>query len=528
MTLVFFKKLWAPLTASVGSYFFLLLAQPPMKSPECAYFFLLPAMTWFSYKPKLRTVIIAFFTAGVLYHLSLVGWMRHISIGGLFSTSMILSIYFLPWFILARLMTPWALRGAFKSRILTIIGLSSAWVSIEWLRCQFTLGFPWCPLSVTQWERPVLLQTAQWLGSWGVSFFLVLFNLCLCSYLHHLLVRRKEMRRGLMGNVCPDFYLAILVFIFMLSPFFLFQNRGSGVVKKFNVGLCQPYLREKWKGGNAGIHKDTLSRQTSFLGLMNPDFIVWPEASTPYALNQDSAWVEGLATQSKTPLLIGAVLRDADSIYNTISEILPDTGFENNWYAKRILVPFGEYVPFPFKWIPGLRKLVGPIGSFKEGQDVKTFTLKSKHASSDLLKVGPLICYEDIFPSLCRDIALSGVDLFFVSTNDAWFGEEGCAEQHAAHSVMRAIETQKNFLRCGNAGWSGWIDHNGYQREVLRDENGSIYFEGATIFNISVPSQSTKSASFYTIHGDWFAYICLGVTAFLCVLVFKNRSKAYF
>ena len=109
---------------------------------------------------------------------------------------------------------------------------------------------------------------------------------------------------------------------------------------------------------------------------LNPDFIVWPEASTPYALNQDSAWVEGLATQSKTPLLIGAVLRDADSIYNTISEILPDTGFENNWYAKRILVPFGEYVPFPFKWIPGLRKLVGPIGSFKEGQDVKTFTLK--------------------------------------------------------------------------------------------------------------------------------------------------------
>lgn len=528
MTLVFLKKVWAPLTASVGSYFFLLLAQPPMKSPECAYFFLLPAMTWFSYQPKLRTVITAFFTAGVLYHLSLVGWMRHISLGGLFLTSMILSIYFLPWFILARLMTPWALRRTFKCRILTILGLSSAWVSIEWLRCQFTLGFPWCPLSVTQWERPVLLQTAQWMGSWGVSFFLVLFNLCLCSYLHHLLVRRKEMRRGLLGNVCPDFYLAILVFIFMLSPFFLFQNRDSGVLQKFNVGLCQPYLREKWKGGNADIHKDTLVRQTSFLGLMNPDFIVWPEASTPYALNQDSAWVEGLATQSRTPLLIGAVLKDDDSIYNTISEILPDSGFENNWYAKRILVPFGEYVPFPLKWIPGLRKLVGPIGSFKEGEDVKTFTLKSKGASPELLKVGPLICYEDIFPSLCRDIALSGVDLFFVSTNDAWFGEEGCAEQHAAHSVMRAIETQKNFLRCGNAGWSGWIDQNGYQREVLRDENGSVYFEGATIFNISIPSQSTKRASFYTIHGDWFAYICLGVSAFLCVLVFKNRSKTYF
>ena len=336
------------------------------------------------------------------------------------------------------------------------------------------------------------------------------------------------MNSGPMGNVCPDFYIAILVFIFMLSPFFLFQNRDSGAVQKFNVGLCQPYLREKWKGGNADIHKDTLARQTSFLGLMNPDFIVWPEASTPYALNQDSAWVEALANKAGTPLLIGAVVKDEDSIYNTISEILPGSGFENNWYAKRILVPFGEYVPFPFKWIPGLRKFVGPIGSFKEGQELKTFTFKSKSEGSDSLEVGPLICYEDIFPSLCRDIALSGVDLFFVSTNDAWFGEEGCAEQHAAHSVMRAIETQKNFLRCGNAGWSGWIDQNGYQREVLRDENGSIYFEGATSFTVSVPSQSSKNQSFYTIYGDWFAYICLGISAFLCVLVIKNRTKSYF
>ena len=80
------------------------------------------------------------------------------------------------------------------------------------------------------------------------------------------------------------------------------------------------------------------------------------------------------------------------------------------------------------------------------------------------IKIGPLICYEDIFPNLSREISLSGVDLFFVTTNNAWFGEEGCAEQHAAHSVLRAVETQKPFVRCGNAGWSGWIDSKGYQR----------------------------------------------------------------
>ena len=167
-------------------------------------------------------------------------------------------------------------------------------------------------------------------------------------------------------NFCPDFYFVLIVFVFMISPFFLFRNGDVEAKKNFKVGLCQPYLKEKWKGGNALIHKDTLKRQTLFLGLMNPDIIVWPEASTPYALNKDSPWVEELAVQTQTPLLIGAVLKGEDAIYNTISEILPETGFQDNWYAKRILVPFGEYVPFPFKWIPGLRKLVGPVGSFKQ------------------------------------------------------------------------------------------------------------------------------------------------------------------
>ena len=520
------KLIWAPLVASMGTYFFLLLAQPPRQSPECAYFFLMPAIFWFSYKPKLRIVALAFFLAGILYHVSLVGWMRHISFSGMLLACVLLSLYHLPWFLLARVLIPKAVEGGFKKRVMVLLILPSAWVVVEWLRCQFTLGFPWCPLSVTQWERPVLLQTAQWLGAWGVSFFLVFFNLSICSYLHHLLVRRQNSKGGIFGNMCPDFYLAILLFVFLLSPFFLVKNRPSSVTQQYKIGLCQPYLLEKWKDGNAGLHKEILKRQTLFLGLMNPDLIVWPEASTPYALNKDTAWVEKLASETKTPLLIGAVLKDADSIYNTISEILPETGFMNNWYAKRILVPFGEYVPFPFKWIPGLRKLVGPVGSFQKGNKAKVFKISPKNEEQSILKVGSLICYEDIFPSLCRDEVSSEADLFFVTTNDAWFGREGCAEQHAAHSVLRAIETQKPVVRCGNAGWSGWIDTRGHQREVLRDDSGSIYFEGAAILNISIPVNPQNSKSFYMRYGDWFVYFCMGLV--LVLLIFLKKGNPSF
>jgi apolipoprotein N-acyltransferase len=281
---------------------------------------------------------------------------------------------------------------------------------------------------------------------------------------------------------------------------------------------------DKWKGGNAGLHKDILSRQTSILGLMKPDMIVWPEASTPYALNQDPVWVEALVQKTSVPLLLGAVLKEKESIYNTISEVLPKGGFEKKWYTKRVLVPFGEYIPFPFKFVPGLRKMVGPVGSFEKGEDVKIFSIPTSEPDVGPVKIGPLICYEDIFPSLCLDVAQEGVDLFFVTTNDAWFGEEGCAEQHAAHSVLRAVETQRPFLRCGNSGWSGWIDPNGYKREVLRDENGSIYCSRATVMNLGLTLNHHRAKSFYVQNGDFFAYLCAFVTLLSFVVIKIKRN----
>ena len=78
---------------------------------------------------------------------------------------------------------------------------------------------------------------------------------------------------------------------------------------------------------------------------------------------------------------------------------------------------------------------MGPVGNFEEGDTVSLHNISSK-SSNSTFKIGSLICYEDIFPSLARATALAGAEFIFVATNDAWFGEEGCAEQHAAHSVF--------------------------------------------------------------------------------------------
>ncbi|HAW98516.1 MAG TPA: hypothetical protein DCX67_08285, partial [Opitutae bacterium] len=128
----------------------------------------------------------------------------------------------------------------------------------------------------------------------------------------------------------------------------------------------------------------------------------------------------------------------------------------------------------------------------------------------------------DIFPELVRESVRHGADFLFVTTNDAWFGEEGCPYQHAAHSVLRAVENGIPVLRCGNAGWSGWIDPRGYRRSVLMDESGSIFFEGASILEMQFSGSNGVPRKGYT---DFFIWFCIGFT--LWTLYRLRKSPVY-
>jgi apolipoprotein N-acyltransferase len=73
-------------------------------------------------------------------------------------------------------------------------------------------------------------------------------------------------------------------------------------------------------------------------------------------------------------------------------------------------------------------------------------------------------------------------------------------------------------LRCGNAGWSGWIDPRGNQRQVLRDENGSIYFEGASTLELKISSASSLTSGG---HLDYFLWFCLAMSVLMVIKLGK-------
>ena len=83
----------------------------------------------------------------------------------------------------------------------------------------------------------------------------------------------------------------------------------------------------------------------------------------------------------------------------------------------------------------------------------------------------------------------------------------------AAHSVLRAVETRRPILRCGNGGWSGWIDEFGNVRSVVTNDEGSIFFRGSRVLSVTRDSRLVGKNSFYVEHGDWFVFVCAIVLA---------------
>lgn len=507
MTSLFWALLAGALTASLW-----VVSMPPFEFAEGAYVALVPLLLWFATRPSWRVTIVVSLGVGFVSWLAVLIWLRHVTVVGTLLLAGIQAALYLSWFVLARWVQPWSARQRFGWRLLAALGLAGAWVVLEWVRTWLCWGFPWAPLALSQWERPVVLQVAAWTGAYGVSFLLVLFNVCVAQTLW-LRATTKE-RKLWSGWFSPDLYVGMGALMVCIVVFFNSLPKPNAVTELFTAGVVQPYIPAdlKWEAERERENLETLGRVTRFVGQTESDLLLWPEAATPWPVKgvpQMRLWVEDLSDELNKPILMGNLALDEanDEWTNGAFLVEPKTGLREGYYVKRELVPFGEYVPEPFGFIG---KFVPVGGNFMPGDGPGLIELDVNGAR---WKVGSLVCYEDVFPGLARESAQAGAQVFFVATNNAWYGEEGGAPQHAAHSVLRAVETRRPVMRCGNAGWSGWIDAYGTIREVILNEANTVYFRGGGNYTVFQFNDWIRQQSFYTRHGDWFVWLSMGLLA---------------
>ena len=510
----------------------LFLSFGPFGHPFVALFALIPATLATTGKIPWKIWRQASWSVSWILWIALLIWLRHVypPLGyiGLVLLTAYCALYLFLWLIALRWIFPATENASLFTRLIYLIGLAGAWGLLEWIRSVFLTGFGWLPLSASQEGNPVLLSLCAWVGPYGLSALLVLINLGFASWIFRLKITTQSNLAavkplGWLSRLTPELYICLCPLVFG------FLACGESLITRadlipFTAGVVQTDFdpNAKWDSVRLQDHIEKIESLTLSASQPNakgerPDFILWPEAALPISLASKPYinLLTRLATRAETPLIIGTIAKEETGYTNSVA-VITSEGLQQPIYSKRHLVPFGEYVPLAN--ILPLRKVVPINEDCVAGRGPNLFPITNRKGQTAI--AGALICYEDVFPELAREHALSGANLLVVVTNDAWYGREAGAYQHNAHSILLAASTGLPVIRCGNAGWSGTINRFGQAKAMT--QNNSVYFSGQRVVG-PVYTQKHSPETFWVQHGDWA--VSIGGLFFAFAYIWRRKQK---
>jgi len=363
------------------------------------------------------------------------------------------------------------------------------WVAVELARTRIT-GFPWNLLGIAQVDNVALSRIAGFTGVYGISFEIALVNVALASA---FLVPREKRGAMLAAALAAA---AVLQAGRWIEPPATRADRAALLVQQ-NIPVSADWAKPRYFQQTL----DDLINLTVNSAAENGgkiDLIVWPESPAPFFTNDPllRSAISQMARQTATSVVVGAIGSDAPApnsegpLFNS-AVLVNSAGEWQQRYDKVHLVPFGEYLPFPslFSFAGGLTQ---EVGRFAPGASRTPLNAAGT-------KLGVFICYESVFPDEVRQFANHGAQVFVNISNDGWYGDSGAYAQHLNQTRMRAIENDRWILSAANTGVTASIDPWGrVAARIPRKQRTTLV----------APYTLTSVTTFYTRHGDWFAYAC--------------------
>ena len=367
------------------------------------------------------------------------------------------------------------------------------------------MAFPWLPLGLATAPTPLLSQIVDLSGVHGASFWIASMN----GLLADMYLGRRD-HRGVLSRAVTALALSMLV-----AAYGAWRLHTTRLVPMATVAIVQPNVpqSDKWQSENQSRIVSMLADGTRRALESHPKLVVWPEAALPDYLFRHREWLDTLAsltTPTRTPILLGMLdvtFRPPQraEYFNGAMLVDADGNVREPVYHKRKLVPVVERVPFIEPQL--VRRYSEYFGGYATGHEPVIL-----HAP--LGAVGPLVCYESIFPALSREYRRRGAELLVNITNDAWFGRTLGPYQHFAHAVLRAVETRTGVIRAANTGVSGYIDPLGRvqgRTPIFSAETGTYLVD------------STNASSPYVRFGDVVGWSSFAVV--VCLLCASGARR---
>lgn len=507
------SSVWLPaLISSVG----LLLAFPPLNFFPAAW---IAPMGWLSLcqrkEPLGRKGYWVLWLSGCLFWLVSLHSIR-LAFWALYAGWIALGLYLaicVPLFVAATRMM------MYRWHVPLILAAPVAWAGLEWIRSFLFTGYAANTLAHSQAFQPILIQTADHLGTGGLSFLIMTFAACLETARNNW---RVGNRRMLWVNISTACILLVGTLGYgawrlrqadqlaaenpvLLRCVLLQENTPS--IFEMNPNLDAYYQRAQ----SAWVSYADLCRKAA-ANWSNIDLVVWPEstftATTPWtqwelddaplpkSLEQElqtyqmtrthleesieklqqnfqmkvrlallaaqglESWAQ-LPVESGPELLVGCdhVRYTPDQVRRSNSAVwIRSDGTIADIYHKMHLVVFGEYIP--------LRPVLGWLETWfsfagtQPGSQPKAIQVADVH-------LAPNICFESMVPSLIRwqiqQLKRQGKDpeVLVNLTNDSWFKGTSMLDHHLASSILCSVENRRPMLVAANTGITAEIDGSG-------------------------------------------------------------------
>ncbi len=366
-----------------------------------------------------------------------------------------------------------------------------AWTAAEWVRGHAFTGLPW-NLIGSAWSggfpgATAVLQTAAWVGIYGLSFVTIL-----AASLPALLGASPRLPISGGSRWAP----AVAAMPLILVPGLLGTVRlvmspigDTGIWLR----LVQPSIPQttKWEPKAAEANFRRLLNLSAAPAPHPITAVVWPEAAVPFLLDRDEAHRRKIAAiaPERGYVITGALRANpppapVTRVWNSI-EVLNNKGDTVAYYDKAHLVPFGEYIPM--RHVLPFKKLTAGSIDLSPGPGPRTIVLPG------LPPFAALICFEAIFPGMIVDEAERPAWILNV-TNDAWYGRSSGPYQHLASARTRSVEEGLPMIRVANNGVSAVIDALGRVR--ARIDLDSIGYA-----DVALPAAGGRTL--YARVGDW-------------------------
>jgi apolipoprotein N-acyltransferase len=509
-----------------------------------------------------RRPYLALWLAGAAYWLAAIQWIRlphWANIFGLLSLAAYLGVY-LPVFVglarvaVHRLGAPLWIAGPV------------VWTGLELARAHLLSGFLMASLAHTQVESLRIIQIADLVGEYGVSFLIILVAACLANAVSLLATEAGRARRAAAGwpGLVGALFVSMLPAVCALGAatcygqWFSLENSVEFRIPRdrawTRIVLIQSDMLSDWKGTPERDRKVMQEQIELSLDAVREsdkpvDLIVWPEtmfrsplfvddpknppptgAIHPTRYTAALSDLKSLAVETGVALLVGIdrVLAarverpgeepDAELLVYNAAAFVNREGELVRTYEKMHLLPFGEYIPFA-AWVPTLAALAPITGNSLWGSGPAAFEL-------DGVVYSPNICYETVLPHLIRRqvVELAGEgktpDVLVNLTNDSWFWGSSELDMHLASGVFRAIEMRTPLVVAANRGLTAHVSHTGRIGAVTERDRA----EALTV-DVRLPMRTGAYASVYAQYGDWFAGSCAICCIVLAVVGLAGRRS---